>query len=206
MTVAILTGCTGSGKTTIGRFVAMETGWKFIEEPVSSNPFLEESYMRPEIFGLRSQLSFMLGFLDAQLSWQGDVVQERCISDCLYVFARILKHQEAISLRDYRLLEQLHDRLVQLTPNPIDAFIFVECPGEVILERIARRGRDFEAHIDERFLRFQRALYEEWLDGVQIPVFRVSNEGSLSDVPEKAKAVATSLVSLRNAHKPAEIN
>jgi len=200
MTSAVLTGCTGSGKTTFGQLIAMEAAFPFVEEPESSNPFLTDSYLRPEIFGLRSQVSFMLGFLDAQLSWRGDVLQERCISDCLYVFSRILLHRQAISARDYKLLEQLHDRLIDLSPNTVDAFVFLECPVGVTLERITRRGREFETRIDEQFLLLQTEFYEEWLlNRVKLPVYRVSNEGSIDDLRQKAAAVAEFLRALKSA-------
>lgn len=175
----VITGCIGAGKSTIGEALAQHMGARFIEEPFVTNRFLADAYDSPECFGLRSQISFMIGFAEAQLSWGRsgrDVVQERCISDCLYIFANSLHRKGYIDSRDHELLRTLHDALSGLLPAKPDAFVLIEAPVDVIVRRIRCRGRAYEVGIDAPFIQLQADLYREWLNNVDVPVVQLEND------------------------------
>lgn len=165
----VITGCTGVGKTTVAKLLSKKINATYIEEPMFENDFLSDSYNKPELYGTLSQISFMLSFSKLQDNWhiyENDfLIQERCVSDCLFVFSRRLLMNNKISLKEYKLLEKLHSYFIQNT-NPIDLFIYLKAPNEVILERIKQRDRDFESDLDTNFLNSQEELYNQWFENL----------------------------------------
>jgi len=54
-----------------------------------------------------------------------------------------------------------------LVPPPT-LLVYLRASVETLLERIARRGRDFERRISPEYLRQLNALYEEWIAGFSL--------------------------------------
>lgn len=59
MNIAI-EGVIGSGKTTVARLLAKETGAEFLGEAAESNPFLEQFYTDPCKYAFETELNFAL--------------------------------------------------------------------------------------------------------------------------------------------------
>lgn len=173
----VITGCTGVGKTTIAKLLSKKINATFIEEPIFENDFLSDSYNKPELYGTLSQISFMLSFSKLQDNWhtcKSDfLIQERCVSDCLFVFSRRLLMSNQISLKEYKLLEKLHSYFIQNT-NPIDLFIYLKAPNEITLQRIKQRDRGFESNLNMNFLNSQEELYNQWFENLS-NVYIVNN-------------------------------
>lgn len=183
----VITGCTGVGKTTVAKLLSKKINATFIEEPMFENDFLSDSYNKPELYGTLSQISFMLSFSKLQDNWhiyENDfLIQERSVSDCLFVFSRRLLINNKISLKEYKLLEKLHSYFIQNT-NPIDLFIYLKAPNEVILERIKQRDRDFESDLDTNFLNSQEELYNQWFENLSnvYIVYNINIEDTVNEI------------------------
>lgn len=174
----VITGCTGVGKTTIAKSLEKEINAILIDEPILENEFLIDSYKSPEYFGTFSQISFMLSFSKLQDSWPVNgsklIIQERCLSDCLFVFSKNLLIQNRIESREFTLLKNLHDYLINKSINKVDRYIYLSSPIEIVEERLRLRGREFENKIDLEFLRIQNELYNQWFTNKQ-NVLQVEN-------------------------------
>lgn len=176
----IITGCTGVGKSTIANKLIGEINAILINEPIDKNEFLTDSYYSPERYGTLSQISFMLSFSKCQDNWPVGkydfLIQERTISDCLYIFAKNLFLRGKIEQREYSLIQSCHDYLIDKSKNRIDKYIFLTAPTKDLIERINSRGREFEKTIDEDFIDSQRKLYEDWFQREGDNVLRVENK------------------------------
>ena len=107
---------------------------------------------------------------------QGSVIQDRSVYEDAEIFAKNLFLQGDISERDFGVYQDLYQILVTLLPPP-DMIIYLKTSVPVLAERIARRGRDFEADIPQDYLNRLNGLYESWIANVnQCPVLIISTD------------------------------
>jgi deoxyadenosine/deoxycytidine kinase len=144
-------GPIGVGKTALARRLATEFGSELILEGVDDNRFLGKFYEDPARYALHAQLFFLLERYRQQqsLDYQ-DLAVRGAVADYLFakdaIFAGVTLQEEELLL--YRQVYRLLDAQI---PKP-DLVIYLEARPEVLLERITKRGRDFERAIDENYL------------------------------------------------------
>ncbi|HSN94317.1 MAG TPA: deoxynucleoside kinase, partial [Anaerolineaceae bacterium] len=125
-----------------------------------------------QLFYLTRRLRIHRQLLDVQ----GSVIQDRSVYEDAEIFAKNLFIQGDISERDFGVYQDLYQILTTLLPPP-DMIIYLKTSVPVLAERIARRGRDFEADIPEAYLARLNDLYEGWISNVnQCPVLIISTD------------------------------
>jgi deoxyadenosine/deoxycytidine kinase len=78
--------------------------------------------------------------------------------------------------RDYRSYCELYQVLTSFLPPP-DLVVYLRATLPTLLERIARRGRDYERDISPDYLERLNQLYEEWVEGFSLcPVLSVPSD------------------------------
>jgi len=165
-----LAGNIGVGKSTLTGLLSREMGWQAFYEAVDDNPYLADFYRDMRAWGFHSQIFFLSRRLrhHCQLSRQpGSVVQDRTVYEDAEVFARNLYRQGYLGERDYACYRELYETVRDLVPPPT-LLVYLRASVETLLERIARRGRDFERRISPEYLRQLNALYEEWIAGFSL--------------------------------------
>ncbi len=163
-------GPPASGKTTLARLLAEELPARLILEDYQGNPFLSGFFLGQSELALPAQLYFLFSRLGqlAQATWPGEGA---CVSDygfcqdAVYA-ARSLKGQD---LAVYNRLSAQARRLVTC-PKLV---IHLDGPEELLLERIARRGREYEAAFTAEFLGWMRSRYRQVTDELSCPVLSV---------------------------------
>ena len=186
-------GSIGTGKSTLVRLLGSRAGWETIEEPVEENPYLQGVYQNLEGLALRVQ-AFYLGGRTRQhmraLAIHAPAVQDRCLYEDTEVFAATYHEMGAFDSTDLATLQTLYHALAELLPRP-DLLVYVHTPLEVQLERIRRRGREFEQAIDPEFLARLTANYEAWIDHQGwAPVVRIdSSEADYGRDPDAQRRV-----------------
>ena len=144
-------GPIGVGKTALARRLAGEFGSSLILEGVDDNQFLGKFYDDPARYALHAQLFFLLERYRQQQAIDPVELAERgAVADYLFakdaIFAGVTLQEEELAL--YRQVYQLLDAQI---PRP-DLVIYLEARPDVLLDRIKKRGRDFERAIDEDYL------------------------------------------------------
>lgn len=141
-----LCGPLGIGKTTLAQRLSELTGWTLVREPVETNPFLRPFYTAPEKYAFEKNLFFLLDYLHE--------IKARSTGN--YIF-----DHSAVVHRSYAALNRIepHERTVFSALDkaieslgPPDLLINLVCPSDIILSRIAKRGRDFEAGVDIEYV------------------------------------------------------
>jgi deoxyguanosine kinase len=168
-------GPIAAGKTTVARLLAKHMDAKLVLEDVDGNEFLPDFYAVPD----RWSLSMQLWFLTARHQQLSAVTAERdgnVVADYTYakdgIFARTL-----LKGRDLRLYNRIAAGLRSL-PQP-DLLVYLDADDEVLVDRIARRGRPYEKSITPAYLDSVRSAYERYLEsGAEPNVFRF-NTGNL---------------------------
>ena len=147
----VVEGPIGVGKTSLARRLAKSFGSELVLEQGDENPFLERFYRNPRAAAFQTQLYFLFQRArQMQELRQVDLFERVRVSDYLLdkdrLFARLTLDEE-----EFALYEQVYARLAIDAPVP-DLIVYLQAPVDVLLERIARRGIQYEQAIERRYL------------------------------------------------------
>ncbi len=173
----VIEGCIGVGKTTLTQAFSSLLGSTSNLEVVEENPFLPAFYEDPVANAFKTQMFFLLSrFKQQEKLQQLDLFRQRVVSDYLFAKDRIFA-ELTLSTEELVLYDEVFNALQKRVQSP-DLVIHLRAPLEVILERIERRGRDFEKDIDPEYLKRLVNAYSEFFAGFDAcPVLTVDTEG-----------------------------
>lgn len=213
MSVIVLAGMIGAGKSTYTEFIAREMGTQAFYESVDHNPILDKFYENQEKWAFSLQIFFLnarFRSIKAALSDNNNVLDRSIYEDAL--FTKVNHLQGNISVEEMDIYNDLLDNMMEeldgIPKKAPDLLIYLDGSFEMILERIKKRGRDFE-QIDDNpdLLAYYRLLYdnyEQWyqdydysekiklsIDQYDI-VERMEDKQAVLDIIENALAEARS--------------
>jgi deoxyadenosine/deoxycytidine kinase len=175
----VLAGNIGAGKSSLVKLMCERFGWNAYYEPVAENPYLADFYADMERWAFHSQVFFLTHRVESHRALARDpwsVVQDRSIYEDAEVFARNLFDQGHMSARDYATYRELYGVFSSILPPP-DLVVYLRASVPVLQQRIALRGRGFEAGISDSYLAGLNTLYEEWISGFTLaPVLIVPGD------------------------------
>ncbi len=144
-------GCIGVGKTTLTHLLSSHLRSKTVLEVVEENPFLADFYKDPAAHAFKTQMFFLLSrFKQQEALLQTDLFDGVVVSDYLFAKDRIFA-ELTLSTSEMGLYDTIFGALRSRIRSP-DLVVYLHAPMDVILERIARRGRSFEKDIDRGYL------------------------------------------------------
>lgn len=161
-----IAGNIGVGKSTLTRFLAEQFKWEPFYEAVDDNPYLADFYKDMRTWSFHSQIYFLTRRLRHHrqlLDHPNSVVQDRSVYEDAEIFARNLYEQGNMTSRDYKSYQELYSVLTEFLPPP-DVMVYLRASTSTLLERIRRRGREFEQDIDPLYLKQLNTLYEDWIE------------------------------------------
>ncbi len=169
-------GNIGVGKSTLVEMLSEKLGWQPFYEPEAKNPYLADFYRDMSAWSFHSQIFFLAHRLRAHLQLSRSphsVVQDRSVYEDAEIFAQNLYLQGDIQPRDYQTYRDLYETVIEFLPPP-DLVIYLRASVPTLLERIARRGRDYERAISTEYLSRLNRLYEKWIANFSLcPVLTV---------------------------------
>ena len=177
----VVEGPIGVGKTSLARRLCVSLGAQPVFEQAAQNPFLERFYRNPRAGALPVQLHFLLQRAQ-QLAGlnQADLFAPVRVADYLLekdrLFARV-----TLDDAEYALYEQLYARLDIRPPKP-DLVVYLQAPVDVLIERIARRGVEFEQHIERQYLERLNEAYARFFHEFEAAPLLIVNAASIDPV------------------------
>ena len=169
MPLIVTEGPIGAGKTSLSRLLAQELRARLVLEVVEENPFLAGFYGDPDRYAFSAQTFFLLSrYKQLQELAQGSLFYGATVSDYLFdkdfIFA-------SLNLRgdEWRLYETLYAQLSPKAPHP-DLTVYLRASPELLLTRIAQRGRPFEWVIEADYLRRLSDAYDRFFESYDAPL------------------------------------
>ena len=160
-----IAGNIGAGKSTLTRLLSATFNLAPVYEAVEENPYLEDFYRDMRRYAFHSQMFFLGKRLEqhlAQVNPAQRVIQDRTIYEDAAIFARNLFAEGILSERDYSSYRQMYEAISR-TLRPPDLLIYLEASLPTLRRHIAQRGRNYEAEIEDEYLKRLNDLYGSWI-------------------------------------------
>lgn len=147
----VVEGPIGVGKTSLAKLMAERFQTDLMLELPDENPFLQKFYQNPARYALPTQLFFLFQRI-GQLRdlTQRDFFEKAVVSDFLLekdrMFASLTLDEEEL-----KLYQQIYQHQSPQTPTP-DLVIYLQASPNSLIERVQKRGKDYEANINEAYL------------------------------------------------------
>jgi deoxyguanosine kinase len=170
----VVEGVIGAGKTSLARMLSERLSAKLVLEEVEENPFLQDFYQDRARFAFQTQMHFLFSRYQQQRNLnQMELFSERMVSDYLFQKDRIFASLN-LSERELSLYERLVGWLELDVLKP-DVVVYLQAHPEVLMGRIARRGRVFEKDMDREYIRQLNEAYNHFFfHYVDAPLFVVN--------------------------------
>lgn len=160
----IAEGVIGVGKTTLIQALSDRLAARTVLEVFEENPFLRDFYQDQARYALSTEMFFLLSrFNQQELFAQEDLLQRHSVSDYLFEKCRLFAGL-TLSSDEFALFSRVYEILARQVPKP-DLVLYLTAPVEVLLERIAARGRDYERSITAEYLSELDLRYRSYFAG-----------------------------------------
>jgi deoxyadenosine/deoxycytidine kinase len=172
-------GNLGVGKTTLVELVSQASGFEPHYELAEENPYLARFYHDMRAWGFHSQLFFLVKRSEQHrrlAASAATAVQDRTIYEDAEIWARNLYERGQMADEDYRLYTDLYEELCKGLPAP-HLVLYLAASTTTLHQRIARRGRSFEADIDAGYVARLNERYEAWASSFdRCPLVRLETD------------------------------
>ncbi len=157
----VVEGPLGVGKTTLARLLAEEFNARAVLEQVEDNPFLKKFYDDARAYAFQTQLFFLLNRYRQQCALtQQDLFAQHTVADYLFAKDQIFA-QANLDADELALYRQLFGLLDSRLPKP-DLVVYLQARGEVLMERLRRRDREYERRIAPEYVQRIAEAYRDF--------------------------------------------
>ena len=160
-----IAGNIGAGKTSLAELIAKHYNWEAHFEDVIDNPYLDDFYTHMERWSFNLQVYFLKSRFQQLLAFQNNkktIVQDRTIYEDAFIFAPNLNAMGLMNQRDFKNYRELFDLVESLIEGP-DLLIYLRSSIPNLVNKIHKRGRDYENSISIDYLSRLNERYEAWI-------------------------------------------
>ena len=194
----VVEGPIGAGKTSLARALAQHFDAEILLEAPQDNPFLERFYEDMRRYALPTQLNFLFQRVDQIRGLtQLDMFRRQTVADFLLdkdpLFARL-----NLSDDEFALYDKMYSHLKPQTPTP-DLVIYLQAPVTTLIDRVHKRGMDFERKISEQYLARLADAYSRYFYSYEDAPLLIVNSERLNfvDDPEHLRLLIERVRSMR---------
>ena len=187
MRIAIA-GNIGAGKTSLTKQLSKSLKYKSYYEDVIANPYLDDFYNHMERWSFNLQIYFLNSRFKQLVSidkGKENVIQDRTIYEDAFIFAPNLNAMGLMTQRDYDNYLSLFDTMINLVKPP-DLLVYLQSSIPNLVNKIHKRGRDYEKTISIEYLSRLNDRYEAWITNYNSGKLLKINVDDLDFVENKA--------------------
>jgi len=169
-------GPIGVGKTSLAGLLADGFEGRLMLEQVEDNPFLADFYKDRESYAFQTQIFFLFSrYRQQREAVQQELFKQTIVSDYTFdkdrVFASLNLSDDELALYD-----QIHALLDHRVARP-DLVIYLQASVPTLMERVRRRGKDYERGIEADYLeRLSKAYNDFFFYYDQTPLLVVNTD------------------------------
>ena len=163
--IIAIAGNIGAGKTSLTKQLSKSLKYKPYYEDVIANPYLDDFYNHMERWSFNLQIYFLnsrFKQLVAIDKVNENVIQDRTIYEDAFIFAPNLNSMGLMTQRDYDNYLSLFDTMLNLVKPP-DLLVYLQSSIPNLVNKIHKRGRDYEKTISIEYLSRLNERYEAWI-------------------------------------------
>ena len=191
-------GAIGAGKTSLVNLLEQQYGARVILEDNDSNPFIAKFYEDQETYSFQTQIFFLLSRYNQYMELaQRDLFNSVVVIDYLFQRDKIFA-QLNLEDHEYRLYEQIFNLIGPKAPKP-DLVIFLQASTDVLLERVSKRGREYESFMDPDYLDSVNKAFNNFFFYYSDTPLLVINTNEIDFVEKKCDL--EELINKVNSHK-----
>ena len=160
-----IAGNIGAGKTSLAELLAKHYKWEAHFEDVIDNPYLDDFYNHMERWSFNLQIYFLKSRFQQLLKIKESkkpIIQDRTIYEDANIFAPNLKAMGLMNQRDFKNYQELFELLESLIKGP-DLLVYLRSSIPNLVNKIHKRGRDYENSISIDYLSRLNERYEAWI-------------------------------------------
>ena len=166
--IICIDGVVGAGKSTLGDILAKELGISLFEEPVLNNPILDKFYYDKKRYSFPLQIFFLnkrFKMIKEANLLNGCVMDRSIYGDV--IFARMLMEDGDMTPEEFKLYEELlYNMLEHLSPPKL--MIYLESSVEGAIDKICKRGRDYEKIVPRSYWVSLNQNYKSYFDSYNL--------------------------------------
>ena len=159
-----ISGNIGAGKTSLTELLSKHYGWEAHYEDVIDNPYLDDFYNHMERWSFNLQIYFLKSRFEQLLKIKNInnvIVQDRTIYEDAHIFAPNLKSMGLMNQRDFKNYQELFELMESQIQGP-DLLIYLRSSIPNLVNKIHKRGREYENSISIDYLSRLNERYEAW--------------------------------------------
>ena len=160
-----IAGNIGAGKTSLTELLAKHYNWEPHYEDVIDNPYLDDFYNHMERWSFNLQVYFLKSRFEQLLSFRESnktIIQDRTIYEDAHIFAPNLNAMGLMNQRDFKNYKGIFELMESLIQGP-DLLIYLRSSIPNLVNKIHKRGREYESSISIDYLSRLNERYEAWV-------------------------------------------
>ena len=159
-----ISGNIGAGKTSLTELLSKDYRWEAHYEDVIDNPYLDDFYNHMERWSFNLQIYFLKSRFEQLIKINNNsntIVQDRTIYEDAHIFAPNLKSMGLMNQRDFKNYLGLFELMESQIHGP-DLLIYLRSNIPNLVNKIHKRGREYENSISIDYLSRLNERYEAW--------------------------------------------
>ncbi len=188
-------GVIGVGKTSLVRLLQPAFDAEVLLEVFEENPFLSDFYSDRARYALQTELFFLLSRYHQQRDVPTLLERRAVIADFTFAKSGLFAGRN-LKGDELELYRRLHTALSEKVPTP-DLLVYLRASTDVLMARIARRGRPYELNMERAYIEDLGNAYGEFFATYTAaptltinvePLDFVTNPADLQAVAERIRA------------------
>ena len=183
-----IAGNIAAGKTSLTELLAKHYNWEAHFEDEIDNPYLDDFYNHMERWSFNLQIYFLKSRFEQLLSFRENkktIIQDRTIYEDAHIFAPNLNAMGLMNQRDFNNYKGIFNLMESLIDGP-DLLIYLRSSIPNLVNKIHKRGRDYENSISIDYLSRLNERYEAWVSTYDAKKIIIIDVDTLDFVDNKA--------------------